>query len=110
MIKCAILDDYQNVALCMANWSSITDRIAIRTYQEPFETEEMLVNALYHDEIIVLMRERTPFTAAIFKKLPNLKLLVTSGMRNASIDLEAASEQDIRAYLENSVVRQINAV
>ncbi len=95
MIKCAILDDYQNVASRMADWSSVANRVAVTSHQEHFKTEDELIRAVTDSEIIVIMRERTPFSAAIFNRLPNLKLLITSGMRNAAIDFNAASEHGV---------------
>lgn len=90
-LKCAILDDYQQVALKMADWASIEEQVLVHSFSQHFEKEEELIDAIQDCEIIVIMRERTPFTAALFEKLPKLKLLITSGMRNASIDLAAAS-------------------
>lgn len=92
---CAILDDYQQVATQMADWASIEDRVEVHTICRHFEKEEELIEAISNFEIIVIMRERTPFTASIFNKLPKLKLLITSGMRNASIDLAAASAHGV---------------
>lgn len=94
-LKCAILDDYQNVALSMADWSVIKEHVDLKVFSEHLENENDLVKALSDCEIIVLMRERTPFGAAVLSKLPQLKLLITSGMRNASIDLAAADNQGI---------------
>lgn len=95
MKKCAVLDDYQRVALQMADWSVVHRDISVTTYPNHFKTEAELVKTIFDYEIIVIMRERTPFTASIFKSLPNLKLLVTSGMRNASVDLKAATEHGV---------------
>lgn len=94
-LQCAILDDYQNVALSVADWSRLTDKITITSYPNHFKAQDELIQALYNKEIIVIMRERTPFDKTIFDKLPNLKLLITSGPRNAAIDLAAASAHDV---------------
>ncbi|TQR21439.1 D-2-hydroxyacid dehydrogenase family protein [Psychrobacillus vulpis] len=94
-LRCAILDDYQNVALKMADWSSVMDKVEVKTFHNHFEQEEQLIEAIRDFDIIVIMRERTPFTAGIFEQLPKLKLLVTSGMRNASIDLNAATKHGV---------------
>ncbi|MCK9861054.1 D-2-hydroxyacid dehydrogenase family protein [Paenibacillus sp. ATY16] len=94
-MKCAVLDDYQNVALSMADWSSVQERVELQVYNHHFEDQNELVAALQDCEIVVIMRERTPFRKELLQRLPNLKLLVTSGMRNASIDLAAAAEQGI---------------
>ncbi|MCM3628528.1 D-2-hydroxyacid dehydrogenase family protein [Paenibacillus glycanilyticus] len=94
-MKCAILDDYQNVALSMAEWSKLTDRLEVHAFNRHFEDREELVAAIEDCEIIVIMRERTPFRSDLLQRLPKLKLLVTTGMRNASIDLAAAAELGI---------------
>lgn len=93
-LHCAILDDYQNVALTMADWSSISDSVIVDTFNEHIE-EEQLVCHLRDYDIIVIMRERTPFGKSLLSRLPRLKLLVTTGMRNNSIDLNAAKAQGI---------------
>ncbi|MEK4520595.1 D-2-hydroxyacid dehydrogenase family protein [Psychrobacillus sp. FSL W7-1493] len=94
-LKCAILDDYQQVALKMADWTSIEEQVVVRAFTKHFNNEEELIEEIKEYEIIVIMRERTPFTASVFEKLPKLKLLITSGMRNASIDLAAASTHGV---------------
>jgi phosphoglycerate dehydrogenase-like enzyme len=91
-LRCAILDDYQNVALKLANWASLSERVEVTSYATHFETEDALVQAIHDKEIIVIMRERTPFGKSLFERLPNLKLLITSGSRNAAIDLDAAAK------------------
>ncbi|WP_313893394.1 D-2-hydroxyacid dehydrogenase family protein [Psychrobacillus sp.] len=93
--QCAVLDDYQNVALKMANWSRIMDVVDVKSFHNHFETEDQLAEAISEFDIVVIMRERTPFTASLFEMLPKLKLLITSGMRNASIDLTAASKHGV---------------
>jgi len=82
-IRCAILDDYQHVALSYADWSPIADRVETQVFSEHIADENALVAALGDAQIIVIMRERTPFTASLLARLPALKLLITSGMRNA---------------------------
>ncbi|WP_409304731.1 D-2-hydroxyacid dehydrogenase family protein [Peribacillus sp. SCS-155] len=94
-LKCAILDDYQNVALKIADWSTIKDHIEFKAFHENLKNESELINAVSDYDVIVIMRERTPFGASVLSQLPKLKLLITSGMRNASIDLAAASNQGI---------------
>lgn len=94
-LKCAILDDYQQVALKMADWTSIEEQVVVHSFSTHFVEEEELIGAIHDCEIIVIMRERTSFTASLFEKLPKLKLLITSGMRNASIDLVAASKHGV---------------
>jgi phosphoglycerate dehydrogenase-like enzyme len=87
---CAILDDYQGVALSSADWSAVQARADVRVFRERLEGEEALVAAIGDCDIVVAMRERTPFRASTFARLPKLLLLVTTGMRNAAIDLTAA--------------------
>jgi phosphoglycerate dehydrogenase-like enzyme len=94
-LRCAILDDYQQVALTAADWSSITDQVEVKSINHHIESPDELVEQIADCEIIVIMRERTPFRATLLKRLPHLKLLVTTGMRNASIDLDAAVSQGI---------------
>jgi phosphoglycerate dehydrogenase-like enzyme len=94
-LRCAIPDDYFDLALSVADWSRIRDRVDITVFKEPFATETDAANALKDFEIICAMRERTAFPRLLIDALPKLKLLITSGMRNASIDSEAAKERDI---------------
>jgi len=95
MHSCAILDDYQDVALGIADWRPLDGKVELRAYNEHFEDREALAKALAGFEIVVAMRERTPFDAWLFDRLPELKLLVTTGMRNASIDLAAAAQHGV---------------
>jgi phosphoglycerate dehydrogenase-like enzyme len=92
MRKCVILDDYQGVALKYANWNAIADRVAVTSLREHIADEDSLAERLVDADIVVIMRERTPFPASLFSRLPRLALLVTSGMRNAAIDLAAAGD------------------
>lgn len=94
-LKCVILDDYQNAALSMADWSVLQDRVEVRTLSRYISDQDRLVDKIKDSEIVIIMRERTPFTGELLAKLPKLKLLITSGMRNASIDLKAATAQGV---------------
>src|ERR1700723_1606109 len=94
-LRCAILDDYTNVSLQMADWSKVGDRVDITVFNQPFASTEAAATALKDFEIICAMRERTPFPRALFAALPKLKLLITSGMRNAAIDMEAAKDHGV---------------
>lgn len=94
-LKCAILDDYQGVALELADWSKISEQVEVTAYREHFDTEDDLIRAVGDCEIIVIMRERTPFGASVLSRLPKLKLLITSGLRNASIHLPTAESQGV---------------
>jgi phosphoglycerate dehydrogenase-like enzyme len=94
-LRCAILDDYQNVALSMADWSKVAPDLEIRVFNEHLGSADKVVAALQGFAIICAMRERTAFPRAVIEALPDLKLLVTTGMRNASIDLEAAKAHGV---------------
>jgi phosphoglycerate dehydrogenase-like enzyme len=94
-LRCAILDDYLNLSLKLADWSKIEDRVDITVFNQPFASGDAAVSALKDFEIILAMRERTPFPRAIFEQLPKLKLLITSGMRNAAIDMAAAKDKAV---------------
>ncbi|MFD7323159.1 D-2-hydroxyacid dehydrogenase family protein [Streptomyces sp. NPDC059875] len=89
--RCAVLDDYQGVALSSADWSPLAGRVDVRVLREHLTDRDALVAAIEDCEIVVVMRERTPLDAEVLKRLPRLRLIVTSGMRNASIDLAAAA-------------------
>lgn len=93
--RCAILDDYQNVALTLADWSRLKDRVAVDVFTAPFADQASAIAALQGFDIVCMMRERTPFPRSTLEALPGLKLLLTSGMRNAAIDLEAATARGI---------------
>ncbi|WP_207479061.1 D-2-hydroxyacid dehydrogenase family protein [Arenibaculum pallidiluteum] len=90
MLNCAILDDYQKVALTMADWQPLRAQVGIEVLDSHFADREALARRLEGFEILVAMRERTPFDAWLLDRLPRLKLLVTTGMRNAAIDMAAA--------------------
>src|SRR4030088_426325 len=94
-LSCAILDDYMNLALRVADWSKVSDRVDLTGFNQPFASPKAAASALKDFEIICAMRERTPFPRALFAALPNLKLLITSGMRNAALDLEAAKDHQV---------------
>ena len=78
-LKCAILDDYQNVALNMADWDRLAESIEVVAFNQYIGTESELIKELHQFEIIVIMRERTPFNKRLIENLPKLRLLVTSG-------------------------------
>lgn len=92
MADIAILDDYQQVALKLADWSGLQKAHRIEVFHEPFASEAAAATALAGFELIGIMRERTPFARSLFQALPRLKLLVTTGKRNASVDTAAAKE------------------
>jgi phosphoglycerate dehydrogenase-like enzyme len=94
-MRVAILDDYQQVALASADWSAVQELAEIHVFAQHIARTEALVSALEPYDIVVAMRERTPFDAERLSQLPRLRLLVTTGMSNASIDLEAAAAHGI---------------
>jgi D-3-phosphoglycerate dehydrogenase len=94
-LRCAILDDYLNLSQTVADWSKISDRVDVTVFNQPFASQEAAASALKDFEIICAMRERTPFPRALFAALPKLKLLITSGMRNAALDMEAAKDHKV---------------
>ena len=81
--------------LTLADWSRVSDRVDVTVFDQPFASQQAAADALKDFEIICAMRERTPFPRALFAALPKLKLFITSGMRNAALDLEAAKEQGV---------------
>jgi len=91
-LRCAILDDYLNIALTAADWSKVSDRVDVTVFNQPFSSSEAAATALRDFQIICAMRERTPFPRMLLAALPKLKLLITSGMRNAAIDIEAVKD------------------
>lgn len=94
-LRCAVLDDYQRVALTSADWSVVTDRVDVRVHDRRVDDEGEVAALVGDCEIVVLMRERTAFRRSLIARLPKLKLIVTSGMRNAAIDVEAAGERGV---------------
>ncbi len=94
-MRVAILDDYQNVSLKLADWSAIAGRAEPVVFTEPFASAADAAAALAGFPAAVAMRERTAFPAALFEQLPELKLLVTTGRRNAAIDMAAAKQAGV---------------
>src|SRR6201996_531265 len=94
-LRCAILDDYFNLALDVADWAKLSDRVDATVFSHPFASEQAAHSALADFDIICAMRERTAFPRSLIEALPKLKLLITSGMRNAAIDMEAAKARNV---------------
>jgi phosphoglycerate dehydrogenase-like enzyme len=95
-MRLSILDDYQGVALDMADWSPVRARgIEIAVERWPFADEDAAVRALADSEIVAAMRERTQFPKSVVDRLPKLKLLITTGMRNAAFDMAALKERGV---------------
>jgi len=95
MVRAAILDDYQNVAMAFADWSRVAKDVEIKVFNKPFASQDEAIKALQGFAIIVGMRERTPFPRKVIEALPDLKLLITTGARNNSFDTKACSERGI---------------
>jgi len=95
MLRIGLLDDYQNAALCSADWSTL-EGVEIDVFEQHLgHDEDAVVAALTPYDILVAMRERTLFARSVFERLPNLRLLVSAGMRNLAIDLDAARERNV---------------
>ena len=104
-VRCAILDDYQNVVLKLADWSKVKNDLEIKVFNEHLGGPDKVIAALKGFGIVVAMRERTGFPKQVIDALPDLKLLITTGMRNASIDTEAAKARGVDG-VRHAVVRQ----
>jgi len=101
-MKVAVLDDYQNVALKMADWSKLRGKADVTVFTDHVDGVDAVAKRLAGFEIVCAMRERTPFKRELFKKLPNLKLLITTGSRNLSIDVAAANESGVMVCHTNN--------
>ncbi|GGC53035.1 2-hydroxyacid dehydrogenase [Siccirubricoccus deserti] len=95
LTRLGILDDYQGVTLALGPWDRLPDSLRIDVFRDTITNLEALVTRLAPFDALLIMRERTPFPRALLERLPNLKLLITTGPRNRSIDMEAAAERGI---------------
>src|SRR6202161_4976306 len=93
--KIAVLDDYQNVALGSADWSVLLDRADITVFHNHLADPKAVIERLLPFDVICVMRERTPLPRNILERLPNLKLIASTGSVNASIDVAAAGDHGI---------------
>lgn len=91
----ALLDDYQNVALKMADWSALSGKAEITVFNQHLGSPENIVAKLQGFQVVCMVRERTAFPREVVEKLPDLKLVLTNGMRNPALDLKAAGERGI---------------
>lgn len=91
----AILDDYQKVALASADWSALAAKTTIRVFHDPWQDEDAIAAALAPFQIVVLMRERTPFPASLIARLPNLRLIALTGTRTNTLDVAACTQRGI---------------
>lgn len=95
LVRVAILDDYQNVALDLADWSPLKNRAEITVFNDHVGQDAQVIERLKPFDVLCVMRERTPLTREILEQLPNLKLIASTGAGNASIDTDAAAERGI---------------
>ena len=91
----AVLDDYQNVALESADWSVLRDRANIVVFQNHLADPDAVIERLLPFDVVCVMRERTPLPRKVIERLPNLKLIASTGSGNASIDTAAAGDHGI---------------
>ena len=94
--RIAVLDDYQNVALTMADWSVLDGRASVTVFNDHLAEPDAVVARLQPFDVVCVMRERTPMTRAIIERLPKLRLIASTATGNASIDLEVAEEQGVQ--------------
>jgi phosphoglycerate dehydrogenase-like enzyme len=95
MVRAAILDDYQNVAMKFADWSAINKDVEIKVFNAPLGGPDAVIKTLQGFSIVVGMRERTPFPRKVIEALPDLKLLITTGARNNSFDVKVCAERGV---------------
>src|ERR1700690_1226435 len=95
-MKVAILDDYQNAALSMADWSRVSERAEITVFTDPLVDADAVVERLLPFDVVCIMRERTPLSRAVIERLPRLKLIASTGPRSSSIDTASTQERGIR--------------
>src|SRR3954452_4444258 len=103
-MRIAVLDDYQGVAFLMTDWSPVLDRAEVDTFRDHVEDADSLVERLRPYDVVVLMRERTPLRADVIARLPSLRLVVSTGRRNASLDVEALRDRGIPVCATDSPV------
>src|ERR1700720_2282141 len=94
--RIAVLDDYQNVALSLADWSVLDARATVTVFNDHLADPEAVIERLQPFDIVCVMRERTPMTRTIIERLPKLRLIASTATRNASIDLKAAEKQGVQ--------------
>ncbi|MGW9024216.1 D-2-hydroxyacid dehydrogenase family protein [Streptomyces sp. NPDC055722] len=94
-LRCAVLDDFQQIATSVADWSPLEDRVDVVSFAEHFADEDTLAEALAEFDIVVTLRERVAFPGSLLARLPRLRLLVASGMRNSVIDYAAAETHGV---------------
>src|ERR1700732_2048578 len=94
--RIAVLDDYQHVALSLADWSVLDTRATVTVFNDHLADSDAVVERLEPFDIVCVMRERTPMTRSVIERLPRLRLIASTATRNASIDLKAAEERGVQ--------------
>jgi phosphoglycerate dehydrogenase-like enzyme len=94
--RIAVLDDYQHVALSLADWSVLDAQATVTVFDDHLADSEAVVDRLQPFDVVCVMRERTPMTRTIIERLPKLHLIASTAFRNASIDIKAAEERGIQ--------------
>jgi phosphoglycerate dehydrogenase-like enzyme len=94
-VNVAVLDDYQGVALSIVDWSTVSDRANITVFRDHLADQDAVAGRLAPFDVVCVMRERTPMPASLLERLPRLKLIASTGLGNASIDLAAAAKRGI---------------
>jgi phosphoglycerate dehydrogenase-like enzyme len=94
-LRIALLDDYQQLAKGMADWASLPEGSVVHAFDKSIAGEDELVTALQNFDVVVAMRERTAFPASVIARLPRLRLLASTGLRNAAIDVQACLRQGV---------------
>ena len=94
--RIAVLDDYQRAALSLADWSALEARATFTVFNDHLADSDAVVERLRPFDVVCVMRERTPMTRTIIERLPNLRMIASTGSRNASIDLKAAEERGVQ--------------
>src|ERR1700759_701168 len=97
-IRIAVLDDYQDVALSLADWSVLDGRATVSVFNDHLADSDAVVERLQPFDIVCIMRERTPITRVVIERLPKLRIICSTGTRNASIDLKAAEERGVQVF------------
>src|SRR4029434_5047656 len=98
-IRVAVLDDYQDVALKMTDWSVLPSDVQVQVFRDHLADSQDVAQRLRGFEVVMAMRERTPFPRRLLEELLQLKLLITTGMRNASIDRSEEHTSELQSHL-----------
>src|ERR1700746_4088611 len=101
-IRIAVLDDYQDVALSLTDWSVLDERATVTVFNDHLADPDAVDERVHPFDIVCVMRERTPMTRTIIERLPKLRLIASTALRNASIDLKAAEERGVQVGLTGS--------